>query len=554
MPYAQAAAALRASGNRAGGDVPPLAAGQPCPLSHALADAPCGFPSAAAGAVEAADRAAATGLLWGAHGGRVRGEGGGATFWHGPHQVRDQGPGGGGSGRGSTTPTHYCSGGRVPHWIWIGLRELSGHQGGDPQGFRGRGGQCEGRILYAPHCHRARTPQVRRHPGGRRRGVAGENSSPCGLPTPPQDLGGPRTDAGTPYVSRGGQNGPGTTPPTSRGTSRGGWGQWCRRTNGWGGWGGRRGPRCGLAREGRPAVGYSLTPLVTWAREGRPAVVGYSLTPPVTRAREGRRAVGYSLTPPPPMIWAREGRPAVGYSVTPLVTWAREGRPAAVGYSLTPSVTWARGGRPAVGYSLAPRVTWAGRGRSLLTCGDIEADPGPGGWRLDALFAWLLLWALSPLSPRPLAPLPATVCRIQGALSMCAAPARTGANRPCIAGWGTRGPSLSVLQSLPEGRTLSFSRAFAGRARWCQGCISVHFIFAASKAPHCSLHHAEHLNFSQFQSRGRKSRRWLQVWVLLFPFPPPPPTPRCRLGKGGAWGSAATFTPTLSRHCCGWGW
>ena len=38
------------------------------------------------------------------------------------------------------------------------------------------------------------------------------------------------------------------------------------------------------------------------------------------------------------------------------------------------------------------------------------------------------------------------------------------------------------------------------------------------------------------------------------PPPPPPPTPRGRLGKGGAWGSAATSTPTLGRHCCGWGW
>ena len=265
------------------------------------------------------------------------------------------------------------------------------------------------------------------------------------------------------------------------------------------------------------------------------------------------------------MVWAREGRPAAGCSLIPPVTWAREGRPAAVGCSLTPPVTWARGGRPAVGYSLAPPVTWAGRGRSLLTCGDIEANPGPGGRRFVALLAWLLLWALSPLSPLPLVPLPATVCYMQGALGMCAAPAHAGAHRPCTAGWEARGPSLSVLQICSEGRTLSISRAFAGGARWYQECIPVHFRFSAPRVPHRSLYPADHLSFSQFQprrllaltrtrvARVRKSRHWLQVWVLLLPLPPPP-TPRRRLGQGGAWGSAATFTPTLGRHCCRWGW
>ena len=84
-------------------------------------------------------------------------------------------------------------------------------------------------------------------------------------------------------------------------------------------------------------------------------------------------------------------------------------------------------------------MTWAGRGRSLLTRGDIEANPGPGGWRLVALLAWLSLWAFSPLSSLSLAPVPATVCHVQGALGMCAAPARTGANCTCITGWGGEG-------------------------------------------------------------------------------------------------------------------
>ena len=209
------------------------------------------------------------------------------------------------------------------------------------------------------------------------------------------------------------------------------------------------------------------------------------------------------------MARAREGRPAVGYSLTPPVTWAREGPPAAVGYSLTPPVTWARGGRAAVGHSLAIPVTWAGRGRSLLTCGDVEANPGPGGWRSVALLAWLSLWALFPLLSLSLAPLPATAYHMQGALGICAAPARTGANCPCIAGRGARGP------------------------------------FSASKAPHCPLCRAEHFSFSQFQlrvllaltrtrvTRERQSRRWLQVWVLLPPLPPPPQPPGADWGRGG---------------------
>ena len=96
-------------------------------------------------------------------------------------------------------------------------------------------------------------------------------------------------------------------PPTGRGASWGGWGQWCGRAHGGGGWGGRRMPRCGPTREGRPAVGYSLTLPMAWAREGRPAAVGCSLTRPVTWAREGRPAVGHSLDPPPP-LWLGLGR------------------------------------------------------------------------------------------------------------------------------------------------------------------------------------------------------------------------------------------------------
>ena len=79
----------------------------------------------------------------------------------------------------------------------------------------------------------------------------------------------------------------------------------------------------------------------------------------------------------------------------------------------------------------------------------------------------------------------------------------------------------------------------------------MHFRFAASKAPHCSLHNAEHLSFSQFQSRGlivltrtrvargRKSRRWLQVWVL----PLPPPHPPGQIGEGGGLGQCGNIHP-----------
>ena len=46
---------------------------------------------------------------------------------------------------------------------------------------------------------------------------------------------------------------------------------------------------------------------------------------------------------------------------------------------------------------------------------------------------------------------------------------------------------------------LSFSCAFAGWTRWFYWCIAVYFRFLASMALHCTLYHAEHFSFSQFQ-------------------------------------------------------
>ena len=70
---------------------------------------------------------------------------------------------------------------------------------------------------------------------------AGENSGPRGLPTPPQDMGGPRADTGTPYVPRGRRNGPGPTPPPPPHRPRGKLGGLGTvvRTRPWMGWLGR---------------------------------------------------------------------------------------------------------------------------------------------------------------------------------------------------------------------------------------------------------------------------------------------------------------------------
>ena len=58
-----------------------------------------------------------------------------------------------------------------------------------------------------------------------------------------------------------------------------------------------------------------------------------------------------------------------------------------------------------------------------------------------------------------------------------------------------REPSLFVS----EGWALSLACAFAGWTRWYYWWIVVYFRFLASKAVHCTLYHAEHFSFVQFQ-------------------------------------------------------
>ena len=72
-------------------------------------------------------------------------------------------------------------------------------------------------------------------------------------------------------------------------------------------------------------------------------------------------------------------------------------------------------------------------------------------------------------------------------------------NRAGIVSRGAREPSLSVSQIYSEGRTLSFSCAFAGWTRWYYWCIAVYFRFLPSKALHRTLYHAEHFSVPQFQ-------------------------------------------------------
>ena len=139
LPHAQAAAALRASGKVLGVTCRPWLRGEESPVPSRMlwltlpAASRAPLPELWKRLTEQPQLGSFGGLMEGDSAGRV----GVRLFGTGPIESGIRDLVGEALDAAVPPPTHYRSGGGVPHWVWVGLRELPGHQGGDPQGFSG---------------------------------------------------------------------------------------------------------------------------------------------------------------------------------------------------------------------------------------------------------------------------------------------------------------------------------------------------------------------------------------------------------------------------------